>query len=279
MNPVGALGGLAFGAGVLFAGSWWLDRRPLPLVQRIGPFVGVPKVSVPRRADWTPTSLARRLRGLRAGHRMAGDGLRRVRWAAAGAAAGLAIAITAGSGSSAWALVVLAAAGGSAGWWALAHVDGQRQRRRRDAMLAQLPMVADLVSLAVSAGASPIAALEIAANAHPGPLSDEVGRAASESRAGLAPDVALGSMIDRVRLPEVRRFVEALLLATELGTPVGEVARAQALDVRSAARRRWTEQAARREVAMLVPIVFLVLPSVVVVAMYPGVQSLRLVVP
>ena len=39
------------------------------------------------------------------------------------------------------------------------------------------------------------------------------------------------------------------------------------------------EAAGRKDIAMLVPIVFLVLPSVVLIALYPGLQSLRLVVP
>ena len=35
----------------------------------------------------------------------------------------------------------------------------------------------------------------------------------------------------------------------------------------------------RKDVSMLVPVVFLVLPTVVLVALFPGVQSLRLVIP
>ena len=86
-------------------------------------------------------------------------------------------------------------------------------------------------------------------------------------------------MADRIGLASVQRLVDALLVALERGTPLAEVLRAQAMDARAADRRRLMELAGRKDVLMLVPIVFLVLPSVVLVAVYPGVQALRIVVP
>ncbi len=61
--------------------------------------------------------------------------------------------------------------------------------------------------------------------------------------------------------------------------PLAAVVRAQAEDARTEERRRLMELAGRKDVAMLIPVVFLVLPTVVLVALFPGVQSLRLVVP
>ena len=54
---------------------------------------------------------------------------------------------------------------------------------------------------------------------------------------------------------------------------------AQAADVREAGRRELIETAARKEVFMMVPVVFLVLPVTVLFAFFPGVVGLRLTTP
>ena len=144
-------------------------------------------------------------------------------------------------------------------------------------MERQLPELADLLALAVSAGASPMAALEFAPLQ--GPLGQEVTRTVDEVRSGRSVDAALRALADRVDLAGAHRLVEGVLVALERGTPLAEVLRAQAVDAWAADRRRLMEVAGRKDVLMLIPIVFLVLPSVVLIAVYPGVQSLTLVVP
>ena len=54
---------------------------------------------------------------------------------------------------------------------------------------------------------------------------------------------------------------------------------AQAADVREAGRRALIEAGARKEVLMMVPVVFLVLPVTVVFAFWPGLVGLQLVTP
>ena len=83
----------------------------------------------------------------------------------------------------------------------------------------------------------------------------------------------------RSGLPAVSRFAEGVAIAVERGTPLAEVLHAQAGDVREASRRALIESGARREVLMMVPVVFLVLPTVVIFAFWPGIVGLRLVVP
>jgi tight adherence protein C len=55
-----------------------------------------------------------------------------------------------------------------------------------------------------------------------------------------------------------------------------EVLRAQAQDSRDDAKRQLLESAGRKEVAMLVPLVFLILPVTVLFAIFPGVMVLQL---
>ena len=75
------------------------------------------------------------------------------------------------------------------------------------------------------------------------------------------------------------KFAQGIAVAIERGTPLADVLHAQAADVREAGRRELIEVAARREVAMMVPVVFLVLPVTVLFAFWPGVVGLSLTTP
>ena len=81
------------------------------------------------------------------------------------------------------------------------------------------------------------------------------------------------------RLPSVARFAQGIAVAVERGTPLADVLHAQAADVREAGRRELIEVAARKEILMMVPVVFLVLPVTVLFAFWPGVIGLHLTTP
>jgi tight adherence protein C len=149
-------------------------------------------------------------------------------------------------------------------------------RERR--ILAEFPTVASLLALAVAAGESPVAALDrVVAHAH-GELAVDLRGVLASVRTGVPLTRAFDDLAARTGLPVVARFAEGLAIAVERGTPLADVLHAQAGDVREAGRRALIETGARKEVLMMVPVVFLVLPVVVVFAFYPGLVGLRLVV-
>ena len=90
---------------------------------------------------------------------------------------------------------------------------------------------------------------------------------------------ALETLKRRAPMTGVGRLVDALTTGIERGAPLADVLRAQANDGREARRRYLLETGGRREVLMLIPVVFLVMPVVVVFALLPGVVSLDLLVP
>lgn len=148
-------------------------------------------------------------------------------------------------------------------------------RERR--MLEEFPTVAELLALAVTAGEGPVGALERVHRISAGELSKELGRALSDARAGASLVQALEGLAARTSLVPLARFVDGVAIAAERGTPLAEVLRAQAVDVREAGKRQLLESAGRREIAMMVPVVFLVLPVTVVFALFPGFYGLSLV--
>jgi hypothetical protein len=64
---------------------------------------------------------------------------------------------------------------------------------------------------------------------------------------------AMERLAVRAPMPPVVRFVDGLVVAVERGTPLGDVLRAQAADVREQHKRDLIEAGGRREVLMLVP--------------------------
>ena len=144
-------------------------------------------------------------------------------------------------------------------------------------MLAEFPTVADLLALSVAAGEGPVAALDRVVRSCKGELSIELGRLLGDVRSGVAMSAALDDLARRSGLPVVSRFAEGFAVALDRGTPLADVLHGQADDVREATRRNLIETGARKEVAMMVPVVFLVLPVTVVFALFPGFYGLTLV--
>lgn len=152
-------------------------------------------------------------------------------------------------------------------------------RRRETRILAELPTVAELLALAVSAGEGPLAALDRVARVGNGELVGELRRSLAEVRSGVPLAAALQEASRRSSLPIVARFLDGLVVAIERGTPLADVLHAQARDVREGSKRSLLESAGRREIAMLFPVVFLILPVVVVFALFPGFYTLSFNVP
>ena len=201
-------------------------------------------------------------------------------WGAFGLAAALALAaLQVATGSRPQPLAVLVSAGvltalgilGRDRW--LTRQVTQREQR----MLEEFPTVAELLALAVTAGEGPVGALERVQRTSHGELSRELGRALSEARAGASLVQALDGIARRTSLTPLSRFVDGVAIAVERGTPLAEVLRAQAVDVREAGRRALLESAGKREIAMMVPVVFLVLPVTLLFALFPGFYGLSFV--
>lgn len=149
-------------------------------------------------------------------------------------------------------------------------------RRREARMLAEFPSLAELMALAVSAGESASGALERICRTGNGELAHEFERVLAETRAGMPLMTALQEFSNRTRLTPLVRFVDGITVAVQRGTPLADVLRAQAQDVRDVAKRELMESAGKKEIAMMVPLVFGVLPLTVLFAVYPGIALISL---
>jgi tight adherence protein C len=158
------------------------------------------------------------------------------------------------------------------------HLSSQVKARERR-ILAEFPAVAELLALAVAAGEGPVAALDRVVRRSGGELSRDLARVLADIRTGEPVGTAFDRWSSVTGLPLVARFAQGIAVAVERGTPLADVLHAQAADVREAGRRELIEVAARKEIFMMVPVVFLVLPVTVLFAFWPGVVGLDLTTP
>lgn len=153
---------------------------------------------------------------------------------------------------------------------------GAQVRRRETRMMAEFPSLAELMALAVGAGESTTGALDRVCRSAKGELSKEFAKILAETRAGKPLVLALQEFSTRTDLAPLVRFVDGIIVAVERGTPLADVLRAQAQDVRDSAKRELMEAAGKKEIAMMVPLVFGVLPLTVVFAVFPGLAAISL---
>lgn len=297
----GALAGLGFALGVLIVLSR-LRARAVTLDERLAPYLRPRDATSTLLREVSRTSAVVRLLGLhdvgarlerfgspreevrrrldRAGSAESVDHFRarQVVWTVAGLAVGLGLALllAATRGAAVVPLVALVVVAGGCGYVACDQALTVRVRRREERLLAELPTIAELLALAVAAGESPPAALERVASTARGELAAEIRRMVAEVRAGATVTAALTALADRSGLPPLARFAEGVVVALERGTPLVDVLRAQAHDVREAGRRSLLEAGGRKEILMMVPVVFLVLPVTVVFAVFPSLATLRI---
>ena len=131
----------------------------------------------------------------------------------------------------------------------------------------------------MAAGESPVSALDRVVRRSHGALSEDLAQVLARVRTGEPVGTAFETLARSTGLPIVARFATGITVAMERGTPLADVLHAQAADVREAGRRLLIETAARKEIAMMAPVVFFVLPVTILFAFYPGVLGLRLTTP
>ncbi|MER2135064.1 MAG: type II secretion system F family protein [Arthrobacter sp.] len=174
------------------------------------------------------------------------------------------------------AVALLSLAAGLVGYLLRDYLLTGEVARREALMLAEFPSLAEMMALAVGAGESAGGALERIARTSKGELAGEFGRALAETRSGVPLLTALGNLSRRTQLAPLSRFVDGISVAIERGTPLADVLRAQAQDVRDLAKRELMEEAGKKEIAMMVPLVFGVLPLTVLFAIFPGLSLLSI---
>lgn len=140
----------------------------------------------------------------------------------------------------------------------------------------ELPTVLEFLALCLSAGEGILDSLRRVSTVGAGEFTGELRGVVLAVGTGSSLPEALGRVSRRLDIPAVSRSIDQLVAAIDRGAPLAQVLHSQALDAREEAKRGLIERAGRKEIYMLVPLVFLILPLSVLFAVFPGIFMLRL---
>lgn len=204
-----------------------------------------------------------------------GHRLRQLLWAVGGAAAGAAAGVAAAAQGSPTALVAAPLVGALAGPLIADRLLIRRGDLRVARIESELPTVLEFLVLSLAAGEGVRDALRRVSGAGSGELAGVLQRVVDETAVGVPLAASLTRTADELRSTGLTRAVAAVVGALERGSPLVDVLRVQAADARESARRSLLESAGRREIGMMVPLVFLILPTTVAFAVFPGILVLQ----
>jgi len=144
-------------------------------------------------------------------------------------------------------------------------------KRRQDGIIKSLPDALDLLTICVEAGLGFEQAMGKVYEKWDNDLSIAFGRVLQEIQLGKRRGEALRDMSNRMDVPDVTTFVAALIQAEQLGVSVAKILRIQSDQMRVKRRQRAQEKAQQAPVKMMLPMVFLIFPSIWIVLLGPSI--------
>jgi tight adherence protein C len=143
-------------------------------------------------------------------------------------------------------------------------------RKRQGNVIKSLPDALDLLTISVEAGLGFDAALQKVAEKWDNELSRAFHRVIHEIRIGKLRREALRDMADNLDVADVTSFVAAIIQADQLGVSIAKILRIQSEQMRIKRRQRAEEIAHKAPIKMLIPMVFLIFPSIYIVLLGPS---------
>jgi tight adherence protein C len=150
-----------------------------------------------------------------------------------------------------------------------------RIRRRQHEIVRTLPDALDLLTISVEAGLPFDGAMQRVAEKWDNELSRGFQLMLNEMRMGKTRREALRDMADRMEVPDVTSFVAALIQADQLGISIAKILRVQSEQMRIKRRQRAEEKAQQAPIKMLIPLTFLIFPTILIVIFGPALLILK----
>ena len=166
--------------------------------------------------------------------------------------------------------LAFAVAGALLGFFLPVMLLKSRIKRRQDLVLKAMPDALDLLTVCVEAGLGFDQAMSKVSEKWENELSLAFERVIQEVRLGKLRREALRDMADRMDIPDMTSFVAAIIQADQLGVSMGKVLRIQSDQMRMKRRQRAEKKAHEAPVKMLIPMAFLIFPSIYIILLGPA---------
>jgi tight adherence protein C len=153
----------------------------------------------------------------------------------------------------------------------LLHSRGQE---RQEAISLELADTLDQMTIAVEAGLGFESAMSRAGKNGKGPLAEELVRTLQDIAVGQPRREAYLALAERTGVPDLRRFIGAVVQADAYGVSIADVLRTQAQEMRLKRRQRAEEKAMQIPVKVIFPLILCILPTLFIVLLGPAVMDM-----
>ncbi|MCC7205909.1 MAG: type II secretion system F family protein [Anaerolineae bacterium] len=143
-------------------------------------------------------------------------------------------------------------------------------RRRQNGIIRALPDALDLLTICVEAGLGFDQAMGKVYEKWDNDLAVAFGRVIQEIALGKMRREALRDMARSMDVPDVTSFTAAIIQADQLGVSMAKILRIQSDQMRLKRRQRAQEKAHQAPVKMMIPLVFLIFPSIWIILLGPS---------
>jgi tight adherence protein C len=148
---------------------------------------------------------------------------------------------------------------------------------KRRTIESEFPAVIEMLTLSIGAGESAPSAIRRIATRADGYLARDFALVISDIERGKPFHIALDALSKKHASNSVRRFTDSLIISLSRGTPLIETLVHSAQEARSTEKVHLLAAAGKSEIAMMIPVVFLILPISILFALFPSLASLQLI--
>jgi tight adherence protein C len=139
----------------------------------------------------------------------------------------------------------------------------------------ELVIILQMISIMISAGESPMTALKYVSNRSDGYLPKLINKSFKKYSTGVNLTQTLEFIAAATRSTQVRRLTNSIQIAVERGTPILDVLNNQILALNKQINLELLRRSGKSEIALLIPVVFLILPVSISFAIWPSLYGLN----
>ncbi|HLW57660.1 MAG TPA: type II secretion system F family protein [Bacteriovoracaceae bacterium] len=153
-------------------------------------------------------------------------------------------------------------------------LNGKIQRRNQETLRA-MPFIVDMLALSVEAGLDFMAAIQrVIEKAPPSPLVEEFETLIRETKIGSSRAEGLRQLSWRVNMIEINSFCATLIAADSVGASIGPILKQLSNELRVKRSSRAEQLGATAATKILIPMIFFILPAVLVAIFAPMVLKM-----
>ena len=139
----------------------------------------------------------------------------------------------------------------------------------------ELVIILQMISIMISAGESPMTALKYVSMRSDGYLPKLFNKSFDKYSTGVNLTQTLEFIAAATHSAQVRRLTNSIQIAVERGTPILDVLNNQILALNKQINLELLKRSGKSEIALLIPVVFLILPVSISFAIWPSLYGLN----